>query len=258
LLALIAFVSLCGAANVSQARADGYGTVTGQFVLEGVVPQFDPLVKAGDENVKDAAVCAKNTIPDERLVVDAESKGIANVFVFMPRKPQDIAPELKSSKESEVTFDQKGCRFIPHAMLVRTDQTVKILNGDPISHNTHVTPFANSGQNQIIQPNDRTGAVQWQFPIPERLATPVKCDIHPWMNANWLILDHPYAAITGKDGKFIIEKVPAGDQQFTAWQEGVGWVFGKARDKRSRKIGVKANETVDLGVVRVPASAFAK
>ena len=36
----------------------------------------------------------------------------------------------------------------------------------------------------------------------------VTCDFHPWMKVYWLILDHPYAALTDKDGRFHIENMP--------------------------------------------------
>ena len=54
---------------------------------------------------------------------------------------------MKESKEKIVKFDQQGCHFIPHALIVRTDQTVAILSGDPILHNTDVVAVRNSGQN---------------------------------------------------------------------------------------------------------------
>ena len=78
------------------------------------------------------------------------------------------------------------------------------------------------------------------------------------MSAWWLIVDHPYAAITDKQGKFKIEKVPAGEQSFLAWQEQGGWMFGKERAKRIRKVMVNANQTTDIGVIRLPAAMFDK
>ena len=37
-----------------------------------------------------------------------------------------------------------------------------------------------------------------------------KCDVHPWMFAYCTVVDHPYFAVTDKDGKFTIKNVPAG------------------------------------------------
>ena len=88
----------------------------------------------------------------------------------------------------------------------------------------------------------------------------VKCDIHPWMRAWWLIVDHPYAAISGKDGKFTIEKVPAGTQEFTAWQDANDgrWVFGKTRATRVIKVKVEPDKTTSIGVIKIPAAELEK
>jgi hypothetical protein len=239
--------------------ASGYGTVTGQFVLDGEIPELKPLVAKGDSSAKDAAVCAKEGVQDESLIVDPATKGIANVFVYMPKAPNDIAPELRETKEKIVKFDQIGCHFIPHALILRTNQKVAILSADSVSHNTHVYAVRNSGENQTIS-LDRVGNTKWTCPQAEKMPIKVMCDIHPWMRAWWLILDHPYAAISGKDGTFTIEKVPAGTQEFTAWQDANEgrWVFGKTRATRVIKVNVEPDKTTSIGVIKIPASILEK
>ena len=83
--------------------------------------------------------------------------------------------------------------------------------------------------------------------LPEGLPTQVECSIHPWMEAYWLVLDHPYAAITTPDGKFRIEKLPAGEHDFVVWQENVGYL-------ERPKVKIKPGETTDLGTVKVPVA----
>ncbi len=245
--------------TIGRATAAGTGTVTGQFVLEGEIPKLPPVVKEGDTAVKNAEVCAKQNIPDDSLIVDTGSKGIANIFVYLQKPPADMPAELKESKEKVVKFDQKGCRFIPHALILRTDQTIEILSSDPISHNTHALPVRQDGKNEAIAANDRSGNVKWQFSLPEKMPTTVQCDIHLWMNARWLIIDHPYAAITDKDGRFKIENVPAGEHNFMIWHERAGWVFGAT--KRSMPVSVEAGKTTQLGngtAIAVPVANFMK
>jgi hypothetical protein len=256
-VAALCLGAVCG--PTGQARGDGYGTVTGQFVLDGPIPTLKPLVAKGDEAVKDAAICAKQAVPDESLVVDSATNGIANVFVYMPKAPKDIFPGLKESKEKLVKFDQKGCRFFPHALILRTDQTIAILSEDLTLHNTDVVAVRNTGQNSTIS-QDRVGNTKWTFPEAEKMPIMVKCDIHNWMRAWWLIVDHPYAAISGKDGTFTIEKVPAGMQEFTAWQDANDgrWVFGKTRATRVIKVNVLANQTTSIGVIKIPAAVLEK
>jgi hypothetical protein len=103
--------------------AQGYGHLTGQFVLDGNMPNIAAL-KLGD---KDKGVCAVNPpLPEERLIVDPKTKGIANIVVYLKKAPKTIHPNLKASKEKQIVFDQKNCRFTPHVLLARTDQEILV------------------------------------------------------------------------------------------------------------------------------------
>jgi hypothetical protein len=221
--------------------AQSYGHVTGQFVLDGAVPNIAP-VKPGE---KDAAVCAKPDLPDNRLIVDEETKGIANVLIYLKKKPNRIHPDLKESKEKTVVFDQKNCRFEPIMLLVRTDQTVLVKSDDPINHNTHTHPFANPELNFLIRPNDRDG-VPVEYKVPEVFPTKVNCDLHPHMIAYWMVLDHPYMALTDEEGKFKIENLPAGRYEFSVWHERVGWI------DKALKVAIKNDATEDLARSKCP------
>jgi hypothetical protein len=259
-VAIVGMLALgVGGFSLGRAIAADTGTVVGQFVLEGEIPKLPPLVKQGDTAVKNPEVCAKQNVPDESLVVDEASKGIANIFVYLQKAPSGMPAELKESKDKLVKFDQENCRFSPHALILRTDQSIAILSGDPISHNTHVYPIRQDGKNEAIAASDRVGNVKWQFAVPEKMPTTVKCDIHNWMEARWLIIDHPYAAITDKEGRFKIENVPAGEHNFMIWHERSGWVFGGG--KRSVPVTVEAGKTTQLGnaaTISVPVANFTK
>lgn len=236
-------------APTSSLLAAGWGSVEGQFVLDGDIPNLPPKVKKGDSTAKDAAVCAAQDVPDESLVVDEETKGIQHILIYLRRAPE-IHPDLKSSAEEKVVFDQDNCRFMPHTMLVRTDQVVTCKSSDSVAHNVHTSPFANAPSNFIVQPNDETG-MDVKMPIPESIA-PVKvtCDIHPWMIAWWLVLDHPYMAITDSYGKFKIENLPEGTHEFRVWQEKAGYI------DRKFSVTIKDGEVTKLDPVKVPVSAF--
>lgn len=239
---------------VSPARAaDGYGAISGQFIYDGEVPERELLVKKGDASVKDASCCAAQNVPSDELVVDEKTKGIQNIFVYLYR-PKDVKPDLKESKEKEVVFDQRGCRFIPHALVVRTDQKVRVLSGDPVAHNTHTYPIRGQAVNFLLKANDREGVLV-PVPTPESLPTEVKCDIHPWMKAYWLVVDHPYAVVTDEAGRFRIEGIPAGEHEFRVWHERVGYV-GTDSYKRGFKVTVRPGETTKVGPIKVAPSKF--
>ena len=160
-----------------------------------------------------------------------------------------IHPGLHQSKQKEIVFDQKGCRFIPHVMIVRTDQKVIVKSGDGCAHNTHTTAIFNQERNFLLSPNDRKG-VKLSFKKAESLPMPVKCDIHPWMRAHWLIIDHPYATVTDKNGVFTIDKLPAGEVEFRIWHERVGYI------NRKYMVSVQSGGVTKLDPVKVPARRF--
>jgi hypothetical protein len=51
-----------------------------------------------------------------------------------------------------------------------------------------------------------------------------KCDVHPWMFAWVSVFDHPYFAVSGKDGTFKIANVPAGKYKIEAAHRKAGSV----------------------------------
>src|SRR4029077_18348486 len=70
----------------------------------------------------------------------------------------------------------------------------------------------------VISANERTG-VPCDYKKPEAGPIEVKCDLHQWMKAYHFPIDHPYVAVTDKDGKFRIEGLPAGKHSFNVWHE---------------------------------------
>src|SRR5258708_4530527 len=106
---LISLTSACAALALAGTVYSGtaqaqWGTLKGQVLLDGEVPKIELLIPKGKADVRDAAVCAAQDVPDEKLVVDPQSKGIANVIIYLAKKPDKIHPDLVESKEKEVTF----------------------------------------------------------------------------------------------------------------------------------------------------------
>lgn len=227
-----------------------WGSIEGQFVADGKI-EVPVVFKKGDVTVKDGAVCAVADMPDETLVVNPGNNGVANVFIFLRKAPADVHPSAKAAPTAKLTFDQAGCRYLPHGMVVRVGQAVTCVSSDGASHNVHTNPVANSAENFIVQPNDKTGK-DVTFKLVDSLPVKVTCDIHPWMSSYWLATDHPYAAITDADGKFKIENLPAGEHSFRVWHERQGYL------NREYKVKVVAGKTTTLAVEKVPVAKLAK
>ncbi len=231
------------------AKAQGnFGTIKGRVVWGGAdVPKLDPKVKKGDAAVKDGPVCAVNEIPNEEYVVDPATKGVANAFAYVatPQGTNRAAEDALLSKSPTVVIDQKGCRFVPHAVALHKDQELVFKSSDPVGHNVHYTGFTVSG-NQMLSPN---GTQTVKFPAVERNPVPLQCDIHPWMSGYFMIFDHPFFAVTKPDGSFEITGVPAGTQKVIVRED-----KGKFITKGGRagiEVEVKPGEATDVGELKL-------
>ncbi|MEX0704169.1 MAG: hypothetical protein WD069_18870 [Planctomycetales bacterium] len=228
--------------------AGGFGGWKGQVVFGGALPQLPPLIKQGDATAKDPAVCAAMAVPNQKLV--GEGGGVANVFIYLARPPagwqRDAAPT------EPAVFDQRGCVFLPHALLVRVNQDVRVLSDDPIPHNTHTYPVKSTAFNTVIKAGDREGTT-FKYPRAEAEPVSVKCDFHTWMQAYHLPLDHPFAAVSAEDGTFEIQGLPAGTHEFSIWHEGVDGAGGYL--ERKFKVAIQADQTVEQNI-DYPAGRF--
>ena len=245
---VLVFVLLLSGQNLF---AQQWGSIKGRIVVQGEVLKLVDLVKKGDSTVKNPLICAANAIPDDSVVVGKKG-GLANCFVYIyqRRGTPDIHPLLKKPAQAKLKFDNKGCRFVPHAMVVRSDQVVNCVNSDGCGHNVHTFPLRNNGINQLIAANDQIG-INVEFAKGEPLPMQITCDIHPWMTAKWFVVDHPYAVMTDEKGNFEIKLIPPGKHKFRFWHEKPGYI--KQKGKRDIELEIVNNKVIDLGDIKVPA-----
>lgn len=183
--ALAASVQLLPAAEIS-----------GKVKLDGTPP--------AEKKIDFDAFCGKlqpNPVTTRHYVVGAD-KGLANVFVYVKEGAKKTPPAGEAAM-----LDQAGCMYEPYVFGVVAEQKFKIRNSDAVLHNVHATPKINKEFN-FGQPSK--GMVsEKSFEKPEVLVR-VKCDVHPWMFAYIGVCDHPYFAVTDKEGNFKISGLPAG------------------------------------------------
>ena len=253
------FSLLLTLAMFASANGADWGTLKGRLVFDG-----DPLKPEAVNVNKDVEYCSKHNLVDETIAV-GDKGGLPNVFVYLylkKGKSVDIHPDLEKPGDTLV-LDNKGCRFEPHAMIVRTGQTLEIRNSDPgIGHNTNAqTLMKNPKFNEQVSNDSPLVKV---FEKSESYPAEVACNVHPWMKGYVLIRDNPYMAVTAADGSFEIKNIPAGTHKFIFWHEGSGNLkkldlgVEKTGKKGRAKLKISAGETLDLGDVKVSAKVLGK
>ena len=158
--------------------------------------------------------CCPGAAPLKEESVVADTAGhLQNVVVWL-----EDAPPAPRSDLPPVVLDQKDCRYVPHVLALQTAQTLRVTTSDPTLHNVHGMCTVNDAFNFALiakgQSKDLT------FEKPETF--PIRCDVHPWMKAYVHVFDHPYFAVTGADGAFEIDRIPAGTYTLIAWHEMYG------------------------------------
>jgi len=214
------------------------GEISGKVTLKGT-PKPEVTIPLSPE-------CGKinpNPVSTRHYVV-AKDGGLANVFVY-------IKDAKKAAPAGEATvLDQVGCMYEPYVMGVVAGQKFKIRNSDPLMHNVHATPKNNTKEEfnfgQVVkgQVNEKS------FSTPEVLVR-MKCDVHAWMFAYVGVCDHPYFAVTDKDGNFKINTAGLPDGKYTveAFHQKTHVAASKGV---SKEIEVKGGGKVDFVVELAP------
>jgi plastocyanin len=216
-ITIAAFAAAALAAGVAPALADG-GTISGTVKYGGTPPAPKKV-----EITKDKDVCGLKPHFEEDLEVDS-SGGIANAVVV-------LKDAKGTAKPGDVTFDQKGCDYVPHVLAFPAGSTVNIVNSDGILHNIHTYSTKNPSFN-MAQPKFKK-VIKQKVDQPEVIK--VTCDAHGWMRGWWYVTDTPYYAVTDDKGNFTIKDVPPGNYTIEVWQEKLG--------TDDQKVDVKAGQT---------------
>jgi hypothetical protein len=198
------------------ATAQGGGTVEVEVKYNGA-----PVVEKLKVN-KDTEKCGTETTIEK--VVVGGNKGLANAVASVPG--------AKGAKAVKGVIDQKGCRFVPHVVVMNPGE-LEIKNSDDILHNIHTYSTANPAINKA-QPKFKKTMTE-KFEKPEMIK--VTCDVHSWM-LGWVAVTPGPAAVTDNNGVAKIENVPAGKQKVEVWHETLG--------KQEKDVDVKAGQTTKV------------
>jgi len=196
-IALATVTSLSAAVQLALA-----GDITGTITLKGTPPKEKDIVP-----LMDNADCKKlhTSMPTTRFYVVGDNGALADVVVSV----QGIKAGSTGASAPPVVLDQKGCEYIPSILAVQTGQKILVKNSDPLLHNVHAKPTTDGNAERNDAQLAGAGDLTFSFPKPE-MWLKFQCDVHTWMFAWVSVFDHPFFAVSAKDGTFKIANVPPG------------------------------------------------
>ncbi|MBW2456104.1 MAG: hypothetical protein JRI68_16415 [Deltaproteobacteria bacterium] len=212
----------------SQAAASG-GTQGGALAITGTVKytgeKFDMEVPP---KRKKAEFCKDKDIKHNGVIF-AKDNGLKDVFVAIAdgqikgdHKPQPAAIEMKD------------CMFVPRMMGAVAKQEITFKNSDPITFKIK----ASKGSADAFELELAKGADPAKKAFDAAGIYQVNAADHPWMRTLVVVTDNPYYAVTGADGSFKIEKVPAGKYKIIAWHA----LWGK----KEQTVEVKGTAKIEI------------
>jgi hypothetical protein len=207
--ALLAFGGLAVAQDYKVISVTDGGSISGTVKWSGAVPHELEYPVSKDPQICDPD--GKKTVSLDRLIVGPEG-GVANTIVYLKNISAGKALDLPEQRRH---LDQRHCRYIPHILLVPVSAELQMKSSDATLHTIHM---------------DGAASYNLPFPFPNQvnsrtMNTPglvsLRCNGgHVWMNAEMMVVKHPYYAVTDESGRFEFTDVPAGNYQIVAWHEG--------------------------------------
>lgn len=207
------------------------GTVSGTVEIDSTVAVPADTVYTPSE----AKYCGAS-ITERKAMVN--SGKVADVIVWLTDIRSGKA--LPITKRFELTTSK--CNYEPRVQAITTGGTLNLINEDALVHTVRLTNDATGEMDAHAPFNDNGEVVPFDNILREPKLLAVTSNVYPWAKAWVAVLDHPYFAVTNRDGSFEISDVPAGTYQVKAYHP----VLGVATDTVSISAGSTTKAVFNL------------
>lgn len=197
-------------------------------VLVALLPSAGCSIASAERGIDLAGKVAGRVTIRKRGEVKDDRSG---VVVYL----ENVGGSLSTPPATHPQIRQRDLAFNPELTVVVKGTTIDFPNEDRVFHNVFSVSETAKFDLGLYQ-SGASKSVTFQRPG----VVDVYCNIHPQMIAKIKVLDTRYYAVTGPDGEFSINGVPAGEHSVVAWQR-----FGS--DFRA-KVGVVAGQAASLEV----------
>jgi plastocyanin len=138
------------------------------------------------------------------------SEDLGNTVVYL----EPVAATSRKVSATNTSIALQAREFRPRVRIVTEGSKVEFPNQDPWTHNVFTKapqgPFDTEsyGKGKVRENTFRSAGVY-----------PLYCNVHPKMTAFVVAVKTPYFTQAGNDGRFNIDKVPAGSYKLHVWHD---------------------------------------
>lgn len=175
------------------------------------------------------------------LVTSPSAVALEDVAVLLE------SPAAKATRSQQsAAIAQKDREFTPYVTIVQSGAMVDFPNRDPLKH--HVYSFSPAKTFEIkLYAGKPEKAVKFDKPGEVALG----CNIHDWMEAYLLVVETPYFAKTGADGRARISNIPPGHYTLRLWHpRSTHTLESRELDVRTTHLSLTATAIVTPKVIK--------
>jgi hypothetical protein len=206
----------------------GSACIRGTITFSGNAPAPERIKMDADPQ---CLLQHKSPVTKQELVVNPNGT-LQHVFVYVK---QGLEGRAFPTPTKAAVLDQQGCLYRPHVLGLQVNQPLEIVNSDPTLHNVNCKPTKSKPFN-IAQPVK--GMKTTKTFAASEIMVKCACNVHPWMATYLGVVEHPFFSVSGEEGSFSLEGLPAGQYTIEAWHEKCG--------TQTQTVSVKDGETKDV------------
>ena len=182
-------------------------TVSGTVTLKSAL---SPL--AAGATGAESVLCGPE-IPDESVQV--QGGGLAGVVVWL----DGIRSGKPVGLERRIELESARCKLAPRVQAAVIGSAVDIIGHDEFRQHLRFSAGGETAPRATILLGGGEQVIPTELPFKLPGMVVVRDTGHDWTRAYLAVFDHPYFAVTGAGGTFMIDGVPPGKYTLRAWHE---------------------------------------
>jgi plastocyanin len=141
-------------------------------------------------------------------VKDGQGTLVSDAVVYA--KPSNPVVSLE---KKQAVIEQRDKQFVPYVTAIQVGTSVTFPNKDSVRHDVYSLSPAKEFELPLY-----AGIPAEPVAFDKEGFVTLGCSIHDWMVAYIAVLPTPYFQVTGKDGRTVLENLPAGQYTVQVWQ----------------------------------------